>query len=102
MKNLSQLSVFIASPGDVEEEREIVREVCEELSKNALCRMHSLRFHAVGWEDAIPAAGQTQEIINKLVEECDIFVCLFHKRFGSPSGKEDSGTLGKSGCPGRA
>lgn len=33
MKKIKTLKVFIASPGDVAEEREIVRKVCEELNK---------------------------------------------------------------------
>jgi len=47
----------------------------------------------VGWEDALPGAGRPQDIINHLVDGCDIFVCIFHKRFGSPTGEEESGTL---------
>ncbi len=93
MKDLKEINLFIASPGDVKEERKIVRNVCEELNKSTLLRPYGICFHAIGWEEVIPSAGRPQEIINKLVDECDFFVCIFHKRFGSPTGKEEAGTL---------
>ncbi len=84
----------MASPGDVMGERDIAREVCEDLSKNPMLseKIH-LSFQATGWEDVFPEAGRPQEIINRLVDECDLFICLFHERFGTPSGVEESGTL---------
>lgn len=93
MKKIKQLMVFIASPGDVDEERDAVRDVCEQLNKSPLIREKCLLLHPVGWEDAIPSPGRPQEIINRLVEECDLFVCIFCKRFGTPTGKKESGTL---------
>ncbi len=66
---------------------------CDELSKDVFLRDYEVSLHAEGWEDVIPSAGRPQEIINTLVEKCDIFICMFHKRFGSPSGKAKSGTL---------
>ncbi len=86
--------VFIASPGDIETEREIVRKVCGELSKNPLYKKKlGIVLDAVGWEEVFPQAGRSQKIINRLVKDCDLFICIFHKRFGSPTGKEKSGTL---------
>ncbi|MCP4371790.1 MAG: DUF4062 domain-containing protein, partial [Deltaproteobacteria bacterium] len=93
MKNKKEINVFIASPGDVKKEREIVRNVCEGLNKSTLLKPYGISFLATGWEEVIPSAGRPQEIINKLVDDCDIFVCVFHKRFGSPTGKEEAGTL---------
>ncbi len=93
MRAVSELSVFIASPSDVAEERGIVREECERLNRDPLIRGRGLSFRAVGWEDAFPAPGRPQDIVNRLAAECDIFFCLFHRRFGSVTGKADSGTL---------
>ena len=93
MRSIHEYRVFIASPGDVPEERGIVRDICRQLSDDRLVRSYDAAFRPVGWEDAFPSAGRPQEIINRLVAECDIFVCLLHKRFGTPSGKEESGTL---------
>ena len=93
MGSIYEYKVFIASPGDVPDEREIVRDVCRQLNDDRLVRSYDAAFRPVGWEESFPAAGRSQEIINRLVVECDIFVCLFHKRFGTPSGEEASGTL---------
>ena len=93
MAKIQEYQVFIASPGDVPEERVAARDVCHKLNKDPLIRKENAAFRAVGWEDAFPEAGRPQEIINRLVAECDLFVCLFHKRLGTPSGKEESGTL---------
>jgi hypothetical protein len=93
MRQFKEYQVFIASPGDLDQERDIVRNVCDQLNGDILVRSHRITFNAVGWQDVIPDAGRPQEIINRLVKDCDIFVCLFHKRLGTPSGKEESGTL---------
>jgi len=93
MANKKEITVFIASPGDVIEERNDVRKVCDELNKSNLLKPFGVYFQATGWEDLFPSPGRPQEIINRLVEKCDILVCIFHKRFGSPTGKEESGTL---------
>jgi formylglycine-generating enzyme required for sulfatase activity/energy-coupling factor transporter ATP-binding protein EcfA2 len=93
MRYVKELNVFIASPTDVEAEREIVRGVCRQLNRDKLIQGYNIAFKDSGWEDVFPAPGRPQDIVNRLVEECDIFVCIFHRRFGSPTGKEESGTL---------
>lgn len=92
-RQIDEYNVFIASPGDVSKERQIVHDVCRELNKDILVKKDNIQFKAVGWEEVIPEAGRPQEIINCLVDCCDIFVCIFHKRFGSPTGVQESGTL---------
>jgi len=92
-QQIYEYNVFIASPGDVREERQMVHDVCRDLNKDTLVKKDNIQFNAVGWEDVIPEAGRPQEIINCLVDRCDIFVCIFHKRFGSPTGTQESGTL---------
>ncbi len=93
MKYKKEINVFIASPGDVKEERSIVRDVRKELNESPWLKDYGFYFEATGWEDAFPSPGRPQEIINRLVDECDIFICVFHKRFGSPTGEEEAGTL---------
>jgi hypothetical protein len=46
----------------------------------------------IGYEGALPSPGRPQELVNKDVAECHVFVLLFWKRWGSPSGKFTSGT----------
>jgi len=87
---INAYKVFIASPGDVAEERGVVRKICEELNRNPLV---NIQFITTGWEDVVPSAGRPQQLINPELQDCDLFVCLFHRRFGMPTGKEVSGTL---------
>lgn len=93
MELQTKFNVFIASPGDIKTERSIVREICESLNKSQFIKSFGVLFEVTGWEDVFPSPGRPQEIINRLVAECDIFICIFHKRFGSQTGTEESGTL---------
>ena len=91
MTKLDVVKVFIASPGDVADERKLFPEVVQRVNQNKAKSMGYL-LEPIGFEDALPGAGRPQEIINKDVEECDVLVLLFWKKWGSPSGKFSSGT----------
>ncbi len=87
--------VMIACPGDVEEEREIAREVIWNWDY-----LHSDRtgivLMPVGWDThSAPAMGdRPQAIINKQVlEGCDLLIGIFWTRIGTPTGQEVSGTV---------
>ncbi len=85
--------VFIAPPSDLSEERKMFPQIVEQV--NQLRRMEH-RLEPVGWEDALPGRGRPQAIINEDVKQCDVFVMLLWKRWGSPpqkgKGKFSSGT----------
>ncbi len=86
----SELQLFLASPGDLPEERTRVREVAERF--NQMCGVNvGIRIRVSGWEDVAPDLGRPQALINPLVDSCDLFVGLLHKRWGSESGEADSG-----------
>ncbi|MEX0728481.1 MAG: hypothetical protein WD065_19570 [Planctomycetaceae bacterium] len=89
------LKVMIASPGDVEEERTLVRDVVYEWNS-----IHSedrkIVLFPLGWEtDSTPMmGGRPQEIINKqILKDCDLLIAVFWTRIGSPTGKAPSGTV---------
>jgi hypothetical protein len=75
------LKVFLASPGDLAEEREIAKQVVDEFNS-----LHSdvFEFHVelVGWEDTVSVFGRPQATINKELERCEYFVGLMWKRWG--------------------
>jgi hypothetical protein len=88
-------NVMIASPGDVLEEREAVRNVIHRWNS-----IHSqplaLVLQPVGWEShSIPLMGsRPQQILNEqIVDECDLLVGIFWTRLGTPTGKADSGSV---------
>ncbi|HAV7786538.1 TPA: DUF4062 domain-containing protein [Escherichia coli] len=89
------IPVMIASPGDVTEERRIIREVIHEWNdiNSALSKVMLI---PVGWEThTSPELGmRPQELINqRLLVDCDLLIGAFWTRLGSPTGDEASGTV---------
>jgi tetratricopeptide (TPR) repeat protein len=86
------LKIFVASPSDVKLEREKARE--EILGLRPLAHQHGYDLEPTGWEThATPGMGRSQELINRLVRECDLFIGILWRRFGLPTGEAESGTL---------
>lgn len=85
--NRKVISFFLASPGDLILERKIAKKVADELNS-----MLSLKFNVhielVGWEDTVSSAGRPQEIINRDLQRCDVFIGLLWKRWGSAPDNE--------------
>ena len=89
------LNVMIASPNDVSEERQLVRDAIYEW--NAI---HSKQFgvmlNPVDWETHVAPemGGRPQKIINKrILEDSDILLGIFWTRLGTETGEYVSGTV---------
>src|SRR6185436_17075253 len=88
------LSIFLASPGDVEDERSRFADVIVEWNR-AWSRNLGLRLELIRWEDdAYPSIGDdAQDVINgQLPQDYDLFVGIMWSRFGTPTGRAGSGT----------
>jgi len=83
------LPVFLASPSDVADEREAVREAVSSATRMVSDLGWSIELY--GWEDTPPCAGRPQAVINHDVDACDVFVGLLWKRWGQPTGEYSSG-----------
>lgn len=88
--------VVVASPGDVQAERDALGGVIEELNRG-LAADHGVRIELHRWEtDAYPGfhSDGPQGLIDSVlrVEECDLLVGIFWKRFGTPTADAGSGT----------
>ena len=87
-----KIKVFVASPGDVGRERESVKSVIDELN-TTIAPYKGLTLELVKWEThATPSMGRAQGVINSQLGQYDIFVGVMWKRFGTPTGKAESGT----------
>jgi hypothetical protein len=89
------IPVMIASPGDVLEERNLVRDILHEWN-DIHSMASSLILLPVGWEthSSPDLAGRAQELINKRVlKKCDLLVGVFWTRIGTPTGESESGTV---------
>jgi len=86
---------MIASPGDVQNERDTVRDVLEEWnSVNAAHR--NVMLLPLGWEtDVAPEMGdEPQKIINKrILKDADLLVGIFWTRLGTPTSGYASGAV---------
>ncbi|EJL6980335.1 hypothetical protein [Vibrio cholerae] len=89
------INVFVASPGDVSDERSALESIISELNRT-WSRSLNLRLELVKWEtDIHPGFGKyPQDVINQqLNDEYDIFIALFWSKVGSPTDVAESGTI---------
>ncbi|MDD3901430.1 MAG: DUF4062 domain-containing protein [Syntrophomonadaceae bacterium] len=83
--------IFIATPSDLNEERKIFFNLCNEVNTN---KAHFLGIHVepLGWEDTLPGMGRPQELINRDLVSADLFILVYWKKWGTATGKYSSGT----------
>ena len=78
-----QIKVFVSCPEDVEKEKQIVKGVCESLSK--INEPH-IQVKVIEWKtDVVPlitGEGAQSVINNQIKEDYDIYIGIFWKRFG--------------------
>lgn len=89
------IPVMIASPGDVAEERQVIREMIHEWNDINSARS-KVMLTPIGWEThTSPELGvRPQKLINqRLLVDCDLLIGVFWTRLGSPTGNEASGTV---------
>ena len=89
--------IFLASPGDMNEERQMVREFFDDYNRN-IANRQNLEFKVIDWENySNSGVGRTQALIteqtldefrNSLV----LVVGLLGQRFGTPTDIYESGT----------
>lgn len=81
------IKVFLASPGDLAEERKTAKAIVDEFNSQ-LADALGYQVELVGWEDTLPGVGRPQAIINRDLDGCDLFVGMLWKRWGTPPGTE--------------
>src|SRR5437868_3524790 len=90
---MNNVKVFIASPGDVQDERNLFSMILEEIRFNLAAHL-DINLEAVKWEThSWPAAGEdAQDVINRQIGDYDVFVGIMWRRFGTPTKHAESGT----------
>src|SRR5215510_10728967 len=96
MEQVHVLRIIVASPGDVQAERDALPAVLEELNRG-IAAERGLRLELGRWEtDAYPGfhPDGPQGLIDPLlrIEDCDVLIGVFWKRFGTPTMEAQSGT----------
>jgi len=88
---LRNLRVFLASPGGLDAERQAVEAVVSLLNAE-IALTNNVLITVRRWEQIIGAAGNPQSQINPGVDNCDIFIGMVHRRWGTATGNGfDSG-----------
>jgi len=92
--NATVFKVMIASPGDVREERKLIREVLYDWN-DIHSEMRKIVLLPVAWEThSSPEMGdRPQAIINRQLKDCDLLVGVFWTRIGTATGDYPSGTV---------
>lgn len=96
MSDLQLIKIFLASPGDVIEERNAVEQVVETVNRN-LGMEKRIRLETIRWEkDTYPLLGSdAQNIVNQQIAGMtgyDLFIGIMWNRFGRPTPRAGSGT----------
>lgn len=97
MSNPSRkVRIFVASPGDVQAERDGLSKVVSELNLtiSAIAPEKGIVLELIRYEThAHPGLGEdAQDVINRQALDYDIFVGVMWKRFGTPTKRAGSGT----------
>jgi formylglycine-generating enzyme required for sulfatase activity len=96
MEQVHVLRIVVASPGDVQAERDALPAVLEDLNRG-IAAAYGLRLELGRWEtDAYPGFHPQgpQGLIDPIlhIEDCDVLLGIFWKRFGTPTTEAGSGT----------
>ena len=90
------LDVLIASPGDVQEARDAVEQVCYSWN-GSRSSAERVTLRPRRWEaDSVPliTGNDPQSVLNRqLVDSADIVVVIFHTRLGTPTRRAAAGTV---------
>jgi hypothetical protein len=96
MQHVQLLRIVVASPGDVQAERDVLPAIAEELN-SGIAVSYGLRLEVGRWEtDGYPGFHPEgpQGLIDPVlrIEDCDVLIGIFWKRFGTPTQDAQSGT----------
>lgn len=79
------LRIFLATPGDLSDEREVVKATVQEHNRRRR-GSGNVEFEVVGWEQVRGTAQRPQDAINMLIRESHFMVVMFKEKWGSESG----------------
>lgn len=89
--------VFLSSPGDMDEERRIVRQVFDSLNRS-IATPFGITLEVIDWENYTTIGYKktqdliTEQTLNKYADSLVLVIGLMGQRFGTPTGKFGSGT----------
>lgn len=96
MEEVKKVRVFVASPGDVQFERDQLAKVVDDINWTlaTLAPEKGVVLELIRWETHVaPGIGRdAQDVVNRQIGDYDIFVGIMWKRFGTATTVAGSGT----------
>jgi len=88
---MEELNIFLSSPGDVKEERQLVKKLAERITKRSNNR---IKLNAYAWEDdqlflATEGGYQTNIVRTSDPADFDLLICILWSRLGTPLNPHD-------------
>jgi hypothetical protein len=78
----TKISVFIASPSDLANERHFFKNAIKQLNVG-FGDGANIEFEPLGWEDTLASTGRrSQGVINEEIDKCDVFILAMYRRWG--------------------
>ncbi len=77
------VNIFLASPGDLSDERRIAKTVADEVN-TIFANAFGYQVELIGWEDTVSVFGRPQATINRDLERCELFIGMVWKKWGTP------------------
>ncbi len=77
------VKVFLASPGDLSDERKAAKSVVDE-HNSLTAEEFGYQVELIGWEDTVSVFGRPQAAINLDLDRCELFIGLMWKKWGTP------------------
>src|ERR1700752_2295783 len=77
------IRAFLASPGDLQDERRAIRDVINEFNESWANDL-GYQVELIGWEETLAGFGRPQHLINQDLDRCDLFLGMIWKRRGTP------------------
>jgi hypothetical protein len=87
------VQIFLASPGDLQEERQAAKVVVDAFNKRWADWL-GIQIELVGWEDTFKRWGRPQEQINLDLDRCEAFIGMLWRKWGTPPGVDGEYTSG--------
>ncbi len=87
------IRAFLASPGDLQEERKAIRGVVDEFNESWANEL-GYQVELIGWEETVAGFGRPQHLINQDLGRCDLFLGMIWKRWGTPPDHDGKFTSG--------
>ncbi len=83
------IKVFLASPGDLKEERNAAVEIVNDINQDS-ADFWQIHLQLVGWEYTVSKFGRSQELINRELDECEYVIGMMWQKWGSPTKDADA------------